>query len=141
MPFNSPYNDYMYALDDLNNLGWFASDRYQPEGKVCVYVFVPNSTKQVYDYETADPQAIIDAATLKEIKKTWSDPDKVRIARQHLAQVLYGGSTEKKKSDFRFVVEIMLFIILCQIFVLKKHGRCMLHSCRKRKILHHWKNH
>lgn len=23
MPFNSPYNDYMYALDDLNNLGWF----------------------------------------------------------------------------------------------------------------------
>ena len=76
MPFNSPYNDYMYALDDLNNLGWFASDRYQPEGKVCVYVFVPNSTKQVYDYETADPQAIIDAATLKEIKKTWSDPIK-----------------------------------------------------------------
>ena len=71
-----------------------------------VYMFsFPNSTKQVCDYETADPQAIIDAATLKEIKKTWSDPDKVRIARQHLAQVLYGGSTEKKKSDFRFVVD------------------------------------
>lgn len=105
MPFNSPYNDYMYALDDLNNLGWFASDRYQPEGKVCVYVFVPNSTKQVYDYETTDQQTIIDAATLKEIKKTWSDPDKVRIAKQHLAQVLYSGNTEKKKGDFRFVVD------------------------------------
>mgnify|MGYP000012605255 FL=1 len=105
MPFNSPYNDYMYALDDLNNLGWFASDRYQPEGKVCIYVFVPNSTKQVYDYETTDQQTIIDAATLKEIKKTWSDPDKVRIARQHLAQVLYSGNTEKKKGDFRFVVD------------------------------------
>ena len=105
MPFNSPYNDYMYALDDLNNLGWFASDRYQPEGKVCVYVFVPNSTKQVYDYETTDQQTIIDAATLKEIKKTWSDPDKVRIAKQHLAQVLYSGNAEKKKGDFRFVVD------------------------------------
>ncbi|MFR3186749.1 MAG: hypothetical protein ACLTOV_01045 [Phocaeicola sp.] len=41
MPFNSPYNDYMYALDDFNNLGWFATDRFQPEGKVCIYVFAP----------------------------------------------------------------------------------------------------
>ena len=37
MPFNSPYNDYMYVIDEFNNLGWFASDRYQPEGKVCVW--------------------------------------------------------------------------------------------------------
>lgn len=105
MPFNSPYNDYMYALDDLNDLGWFASDRYQPEGKVCIYVFVPNESKQVYDYENTDPQAIIDAACLKEIKKTWSDVDKVRIARQHLAQVMYGNNTEKKKGDFQFIVD------------------------------------
>ena len=33
MPFNSPYNDYMYVIDEFNNLGWFASDRYQPEDK------------------------------------------------------------------------------------------------------------
>lgn len=38
MPFNSPANDYMYVIDELNNLGWFASDRYQPEDKVCIYV-------------------------------------------------------------------------------------------------------
>ena len=24
MPFNSPYNDYMYVIDEYNNLGWFA---------------------------------------------------------------------------------------------------------------------
>lgn len=29
MPFNSPYNDYMYVIDEYNNLGWFASDRFQ----------------------------------------------------------------------------------------------------------------
>lgn len=46
MPFNSPYNDYMFAIDEFNNLGWFASDRYQPEGKVCIYVFIPNSSKR-----------------------------------------------------------------------------------------------
>lgn len=22
MPFNSPYNDYMYVIDEFNNLGW-----------------------------------------------------------------------------------------------------------------------
>ena len=40
MPFNSPYNDYMYVIDEYNNLGWFASDRYQPEGKgmcICIH--------------------------------------------------------------------------------------------------------
>ena len=46
MPFNSPYNDYMYVIDEYNNLGWFASDRFQPEEKVCIYVFIPNSSKQ-----------------------------------------------------------------------------------------------
>lgn len=44
----------MYVIDEFNNLGWFASDRYQPEGKVCVYVFIPASSKQVYNYESMD---------------------------------------------------------------------------------------
>lgn len=29
MPFNSPANDYMYAEDDINNIGWFVADRNQ----------------------------------------------------------------------------------------------------------------
>ena len=58
MPFNSPYNDYMYAIDEYNNLGWFASDRYQPKGKVCIYVFIPNSSKQIYNFETMEPDSL-----------------------------------------------------------------------------------
>ena len=27
-------------ITEFNDLGWFASDRYQPEGKVCIYVFI-----------------------------------------------------------------------------------------------------
>ena len=40
MPFNSPANDYMYAIDEFNNIGWFASDRYQLITKsvsMCLY--------------------------------------------------------------------------------------------------------
>lgn len=104
-PFNSPANDYMYALDDFNNLGWFASDRYQPEGKVCVYVFVPNESKQVYDYDTTSPEQLQAAASLQSIQKTQTDAAKVRLARQQLAQVMYGQDEKKSKGDFNFVVD------------------------------------
>ena len=42
LPYNSTANDYFLAIDERNNLGWLISDRYQPEDKVCIYIFVPN---------------------------------------------------------------------------------------------------
>lgn len=105
MPFNSPDNDYMYAIDDFNQLGWFASDRRQPEGKVCVYVFVPNNTKEVYDYETTDPTQLISLAQLDSIALTQTDAAKVRIARQQLAQIMYGGQEKQQQRDFHFIVD------------------------------------
>lgn len=105
MPFNSPANDYMYVIDEFNNLGWFASDRYQPEDKVCIYVFVPNDSKVVYDYENTEEQAIIDAASLRSIQTTWKDADKVRMAKQKLAAVMYAKNDSQKKGDFEFIID------------------------------------
>lgn len=39
MPFNSPYDDYMMAVDNQTGVGWWASDRNQLDGKLTVYVF------------------------------------------------------------------------------------------------------
>lgn len=105
MPFNSPANDYMYVIDDLNNLGWFVSDRRQPEGKVCVYVFVPNASKQVYDYENGDPDQIAALARLDRISDTCTDEDKVRTARQQLAALVYSKDENTRKADFIFIVD------------------------------------
>lgn len=105
MPFNSPANDYMYVIDDLNNLGWFVSDRRQPEGKVCVYVFVPNASKQVYDYENGDPEQIAALARLDRISGTCTDEDKVRTARQQLAALVYSKDENTRKADFTFIVD------------------------------------
>ncbi len=105
MPFNSPANDYMYAIDDFNNIGWFASDRYQPEGKVCIYVFIPNTSKVVYNYENTDEQIIIDAASLRSIATTWKDENKVRTGKQRLAAVMYAKESEQKKKDFTLVID------------------------------------
>lgn len=88
MPFNSPYNDYMYVIDEFNNLGWFASDRYQPEGKVCVYVFIPASSKQVYNYESMDKNKLIKLAQLHSIRDTWTNESLVADARKRLQETM-----------------------------------------------------
>lgn len=105
MPFNSPANDYMYAIDELNNIGWFASDRYQPKDSVCVYAFVPNEVKRTYDYESTNPEELINAASLRSIKSNWKDDAKMRKARQQLATLRYTKKEEIKTNDFDFVID------------------------------------
>ncbi|EJW91163.1 hypothetical protein, secreted [gut metagenome] len=104
MPFNSPANDYLMAFDELNNLGWFASDRYQPADSVCVYVFVPNASKEVYDYENTPRETLVEAATLRSIRSTWTDEARLQAGRQALAQVSEGPQQEARRGDFRFVI-------------------------------------
>ena len=103
-PFNSRFNDYMYAIDDYNNLGWFASDRYQPEGKVCVYVFVPNESKITYDYDAVGEDKMISLAKLDNIALTQTDNNTVARAKQRLAKVMYATENKAKKADFTFIV-------------------------------------
>lgn len=105
MPFNSAANDYLYTIDEFNNLGWFVTDRNQPADNVCVYVFIPNESKQTYNYEATDPQVIKDAATLRCIQTTWTDENIVREGRQRLAALKYAGENEVKQNDIHFIID------------------------------------
>ena len=105
MPFNSPYNDYMYVIDEYNNLGWFASDRFQPEEKVCIYVFIPNSSKQTYNYEAMDPQQMIRLAQIHSLKETWKDENTVTEALQRLKEAINHKPQERRVVDFEFVID------------------------------------
>jgi tetratricopeptide (TPR) repeat protein len=67
MPFNSIYNDYMMVIDEQHQIGWFASDRFQPTGKVMIYAFVPNSIKTILRSE--DKEYIRKQAKLKMFRK------------------------------------------------------------------------
>lgn len=71
MPFNSTANDYFYIVDDINNIGWFASDRNQPEGKVCVYTFIPSEARRNYDTDSMSEEQLKSYASLHSIKDTW----------------------------------------------------------------------
>ncbi|MDR0895679.1 MAG: hypothetical protein LBN06_10350 [Prevotellaceae bacterium] len=105
MPFNSPYNDYMYVIDEFNHLGWFASDRYQPEGKVCVYVFIPNESKQVFNYENMDRAQLIRLARIHAISETWSNQQAVANAIRRLQDARNSEpSATPRAYDFAFVI-------------------------------------
>lgn len=104
-PFNSLDNDYLLAIDELAQLGWFITDRRQPKDTVCVYTFIPNDTRETYGDETSDEQ-LRDFARLCRIQDTWSDEATVAQARQRLADLRAGKAFGKAKTpDFTFVID------------------------------------
>ena len=105
MPFNSEANDYMLVVNEIANLGWFATDRRMEEGKVCVYVFVPNATKVTYNYESEDSTRIIALSQLTSIADTQSDEDIVRKARQKLLMLMYEQKNVAAGTGFLFVID------------------------------------
>lgn len=104
MPFNSPYNDYMYVIDEFNNLGWFATDRYQPADSVCVYVFVPNQAKHTYNYESMEPSQAVNLAKIHSIKATWENEDVINEALTRLSAASQPKTAKKKQHDFVFII-------------------------------------
>lgn len=88
MPFNSPANDYMYVIDEVNRLGWFVSDRYQPEGKVCIYVFQPNETRQLYDAMAVGEDWLREVARLTSIRNSMLNQNALAKAKRRLQEVI-----------------------------------------------------
>ena len=105
MPFNSTANDYMMAINEVANLGWFATDRNQPEGKVCIYVFIPNSTKKRVDVDAAGYEKALQIANISSIASTQNDEELLRNALRQMALLRYARDAEHKKDDFLFVID------------------------------------
>ncbi|MCM1490888.1 MAG: hypothetical protein NC095_08705 [Muribaculum sp.] len=72
-PFNSPYNEYMIAIDEENGIGWWVTDRNQLDGKVSVYVFYTNDVRK--NYNPDEEEDIVALARIDDIKIT-QNPEK-----------------------------------------------------------------
>lgn len=105
MPFNSEANDYMYVIDETDSIGYFATDRRQPEGKVCIYTFIPNQTRRVYSTDDFDEETILNRAAITSIQDTWGDGEGRKRALARIEQLRNGAKVKKSSSDFRFVVD------------------------------------
>lgn len=100
MPFNSTANDYMLVYDEIKGVGWFATDRFQPEGKVCIYTFLQNDEVTLVD--TDDDKYRESRARLSSIKDTWragrNYTDLIAKARQETIR------EAPQRIDFTFVI-------------------------------------
>lgn len=105
MPFNSTANDYMMAINEVANLGWFATDRNQPEGKVCVYVFVPNVDKERVDVDAIGYDNALAIANISSIAATQVDEEVVRNARRQMTMLIYAQDAARNSSAFIFVID------------------------------------
>ncbi|MBF1455308.1 MAG: hypothetical protein HXN51_06920 [Prevotella nanceiensis] len=104
LPYNSTANDYFLAIDERSNLGWLVSDRYQPEDKVCIYIFVPNKNRVKLAQEGFDNNTIKKLAQLNSIQDTWNFGNK-QEAMRNLERLRTQGNVENKGR------ESVLFIV------------------------------
>ena len=105
LPFNSKANDYMYAIDELNGIGYFATDRRQPEGKVCIYTFIPNQKRIIYSTDDYAINTIRSFAKIERIADTWGDGILRTETLDRLNNAGRKPKVEKKKEpEFKFVV-------------------------------------
>lgn len=71
MPYNSPYDDYLLAIDEATGAGWWATDRNRLGDSITIYVFIPQELRKNYDVDTDDLAGL---ALLTSISRT-QQPD------------------------------------------------------------------
>lgn len=89
MPFNSEANDYLFAIDEYAHIGYFVSDRRQPEGKVCIYIFIPPTSRKTYDPIVYTQAEIRGFADISSIADTWGNGQERNeaLARYHAISI------------------------------------------------------
>ena len=99
MPYNSPYDDYMLAIDEVTGAGWWATDRNQIPDKVTIYVFVPQELRINYPVDAPD---LINRAKITTIAGTGASTENNERV---LAAINSLKDTPKSaKSDFIFAL-------------------------------------
>lgn len=93
LPFNSYSDDIFYAIDETNNLGYLCTSRNQNDAKVCVYVFQPTESRELYEQNILDSDLIKDYALLSSISLTQTDKSQVDAVRKRFE------NAKKKRKD------------------------------------------
>lgn len=68
MPYNSPFDDYLLAIDEVTGAGWWATDRNQLGDKITIYRFIPRDLRINYPVDTPD---LTSRALVSSVPATW----------------------------------------------------------------------
>lgn len=113
-PFNSPYNEYMMAIDEENGIGWWVTDRNQIDGKVSVYVFYTNDVRK--NYIPDEEEDIVSLARIDDISIT-QNPEKDYS--QIIAAIRSRGSQTSSTGDTDVILRMPGNRIIRQVSDLK----------------------
>jgi hypothetical protein len=70
MPYNSADDDYLLAIDEVNSIGWWATDRNHLGDKITIYRFIPSELRVNY---SADEPKLVAYARISSYRDTWAD--------------------------------------------------------------------
>ena len=96
-PYNSPHDDYLLAIDELNGVGWWATDRNQLDDMVTIYVFV---TKELRNNYPADNDDIVDFARIIDYKATQPEDSDYTELLETINAI--DPSVRQKENEFTF---------------------------------------
>lgn len=99
LPYNSPANEYMLAISDIDNIGWLVSDRYQPEGKVCIYTFEYTPQRNTF-VEGTEKDKLKRYALISDIKSTWSFGDRDEALARYKSMMKKVGKNDSGSMEF-----------------------------------------
>jgi hypothetical protein len=102
MPFNSVYNDYMLVIDEVNGIGYFATDRFQSDNKVIIYTFIPNNEFKAI--ESDNERLLINRAKITSIRDTWLPNVNYRSQLEKIKANIAKKAQPQVKKDFTFVI-------------------------------------
>ncbi|MDE7403001.1 MAG: hypothetical protein K2M87_06285 [Muribaculaceae bacterium] len=96
-PYNSPYDDYLLAIDELNGVGWWATDRNNLGDLITIYVFIPNELRQNYNEDDGD---LTDLARISDYIATQPEDADYDELLATIRQI--NPNAKVKKEQFRF---------------------------------------
>lgn len=97
MPYNSPYDDYMLAIDETTGVGWWATDRNHIPGCLTIYTFVPSEMRN--NVASDDPN-LLGRARLNRIADTWEDGPDYSALRESVAKIAPRKSARSAQFEF-----------------------------------------
>lgn len=100
MPFNSPYDDLMVAVDEENGLGWLVSDRDRADGKVSLYLYILEEARSNHDPESPE---IIEHARLTAADDLLPEDSEVRAEKLNALENI-SKKERKRQRDFLIAI-------------------------------------
>lgn len=98
-PFNSPFNEYMMAIDEENGIGWWVTDRNRLDDQVTIYIFKTNEVRKNYIADEEDD--IVSLARIDDITATQNpETDYSKILKG--IDTRYRGNKSNAETDFIF---------------------------------------